>query len=73
MRGDVVVCKDVIGNFLELLVWEDLGRIVFVHTQDQFPAHTARNPHLEPVGFPVHDVFKREEGSGKLVPYALSR
>lgn len=73
MRGDVIVCKDFMGNYLDLLLWEDLGQIVLVHTLDQFSAHQAGNPHLEPVGVPVKDVFKREGGSGTLVPYALSR
>jgi hypothetical protein len=69
MRGDVVVCKDFMGELLELVIWEDLHQIVLVHTPDQFSAHTAGNPHLEPVGFPVEDVFKRMEAGG-LVPYA---
>jgi hypothetical protein len=72
MRGDVIVCKDFMGKFLEMRIWEDLGQIVFVHNSGQFSAHMSGNPHLEPVGFPVEDVFKRD-GSGKLIPYALSR
>jgi hypothetical protein len=73
MRGDIVVCKDFVGKLLDRLLWEDAGRIIFIHTADQFAAHTAGRPHLEPVGFPEEDVFSRKGESGELEPYALSR
>lgn len=73
MDMEIVVCKDFMGNELERIVWEATETLVFIHTREQFSAHKTGLPHLEPVGFPVQDVFKREGGSGKLVPYALSR
>jgi hypothetical protein len=69
MRGQIVVCKDFRGDLLEMVLWEDSGGLIFVHSLDQFSAHTAGNPHLEPVGFPVEDVFKKNEASGELEPY----
>jgi len=76
MRGDIVVCKDFRGEFLEMVLWEDAGRTVFVHTKDQFSAHSAGSPHLEPVGFPIEDVFvcktgkeSGKVGKGDLGPY----
>jgi hypothetical protein len=73
MRGDVIVCRDFMGDFLELVVWGNMAQTVLVHTPDQFSAHTAGSPHLEPVGFPIEDVFRKEGGTGELVTYALSR
>lgn len=73
MRGEIIVCKDFRGFFLELVLWEDLGRIVLVHTRDQFSVHTARNPHFEAVEFSIEDVFTKDGASGELEPFALSR
>lgn len=73
MRGQIVVCKDFISDELIRLVWEDSEALIFVHTEDQFKAHEDGLPHLEPVGFPIEDVFMRDDGTGDLVPYALSR
>jgi hypothetical protein len=69
VRGQIVVCKDFTGDLLERLVWEDSERLVFVHTESQFSAHERGNPHLEAVGFPIEDVFVRDEGDGGLKPY----
>lgn len=70
---EVVVCKDFIWNQLQRVVWEDTETLILIHTEDKFFAHYAGFPYLEPVGFPIQDVFKRENGSGRLVPYILSR
>ena len=73
MRGEVVVCIDFMGDMLTRLVWEDSEALVFVHTEDQFVAHEKGLPCLEPVGFPLKDVFIKNE-MGDLLPYAaLSR
>jgi hypothetical protein len=68
MRGQTVVCKDFIGDMICLIVWEDSGALIFVHTADQYKAHSEGLPHLDPVGFPVEDVFlwKAESESGNL-------
>ena len=73
MRGQIVVCNDFIGDELIRVVWEDSEALVFVHTDDQFEAHIKGLPCLEPVGFPIQDVFTRQDGTDGLVPYALSR
>ena len=39
MRGEIVVCKDFIGNELEMIVWDKDESFIFVHTKDQFSAH----------------------------------
>jgi hypothetical protein len=57
MRGQLVVCRDFMGELLVRKVWEDSARLVFVHTDDQFIAHEQGRPHLDPVGFPRGDVF----------------
>jgi hypothetical protein len=57
MRGQVVVCKDVIGDALIRTVWEDKDGLVFIHTEDQYEARLRGRPHLEAVGFPLEDVF----------------
>ena len=57
MSGQLVICKDFTGNALVRRVWVDSGTLVFIHTEEQFEAHKKGLPHLEPVGFPVRDVF----------------
>jgi hypothetical protein len=73
MRGEVVVFKDFRGKYLEMVLRQDCSGLIFVHSKERFSAHMAGNPHLEPIGVPVEDVFKRDEGTGTLVPIALSR
>jgi hypothetical protein len=80
MRGQVVVCKDFIGMPLVLHVWEDSCDLVFAHSKDQYESHLKGNPHLEPVGFPIEDVFLFDEAAlslpdpfSRLTPYAESR
>jgi hypothetical protein len=70
---EIVVCKDLMGNQLERVIWEDTEAPILIYIEGQFSAHKAGSPHLEPFGFPVQDVFKKEGKIGKLVPYALSR
>jgi hypothetical protein len=36
MRGEIVVCKEVIGNQLERVVWKDTDALIFIHTEDLF-------------------------------------
>ena len=62
MRRQVVVYKYFIGDMNSLIVWEDSEALIFVHTADQYKAHEDGLPHLEPVGFPVQDVFMRNDG-----------
>ncbi len=69
MRGQNVVCKEFNGGMIEALAWEDSGALIFIHTEAQFKAHLAGLPHLEPVGFPVEDVFIKDETSGEVRPY----
>jgi hypothetical protein len=57
MRGQVVVCRDFMGVPLVRKVWEEGKSLVFIHTDDQFEAHAKGLPFLEPVGFPLKDVF----------------
>jgi len=57
MRGQLIVCKDFTGSALVRLVWEDSKELVFAHSDDQFTAHQRGVPHLDPVGFPIGDVF----------------
>ncbi len=57
VRGQVVVCRDFTGEKLARKVWEDSGRIIYVHTEDQYIAHEQDRPHLQPVGFPREDVY----------------
>ena len=76
MRGQIVVCKEFNGSMIDALVWEDSGSLIFIHTEVQFKAHLAGLPHLEPVGFPVDDVFIRKsttDNSGILEPYSTQR
>jgi hypothetical protein len=68
VRGQTVLCKEFNGCLIERLIWEDSGALILIHTDDQFRAHFAGLPHLEPVGFPVEDVFVRDIGDG-LRPY----
>jgi hypothetical protein len=68
MRGQTVLCKEFNGSIIERLVWEDSGSLILIHTEDQFKAHCAGLPHLEPVGFPFQDVFVRR-GADELRPY----
>jgi hypothetical protein len=77
MRGQIVVCKDVIGSPLVRMVWEDSDALVFVHTEDQFKARQVGLPHLEAVGFPVEVVFRYDSAALEasepwelLLPYA---
>lgn len=44
-------------------MWEESAALIFVHTEDQFKAHERGVPHLEPVGFPVEDVFRWESSN----------
>lgn len=71
MRGQLVVCREFNGVLIERTVWEDTESLVFIHTEDQFEAHTGRKPYLEPVGFPVNDVFIPAEAGDweRLLPY----
>ena len=70
MRGQLVVCKDVIGEPIVLRVWEDGDGVVYVHSFDQFDAHIAGLPHLAAVGFPIEDVFEYDEAAlGQQQPF----
>jgi hypothetical protein len=69
MRGQLIVCKDFSGELLERVVWQDSAALIFIHTADQFDAHLHSRPHLEPVGFPVQDVFMKSPESEGLLPY----
>jgi hypothetical protein len=61
MRGQIVVCKDVIGTPLVRVVWDSSERLIFVHTQDQFDRRMSGEDFLDPVGFPIEDVFNLNE------------
>lgn len=77
MRGQVVVCRNFMGDALVRLVWEDSMELVFIHSEDQYEAHSKGHPFLEPVGFPREDVFlasgdavQASEPWQKLIPYS---
>jgi hypothetical protein len=63
-RCQIVVCKDFIVNSLERIVWEDSSGLILVHSKDQYDASLTGHPHLEPVGFPIDDVFLVKSGGG---------
>jgi hypothetical protein len=73
MHGQVAVCKDFIGDYLERKALEDSGPFIFVYTDSKFSAHEAGNQRPDPVGSPVQGVFKHGGNSGELVPNALPR
>lgn len=50
-------------------MWTDSTSLVFVHTNEQLEAHEIGISYLEPVGFPIEDVYVRHS-SGELQPYA---
>lgn len=61
MKGQVVVCKEFNGEHIVRVVWETKDGRVFIHSQEQFDKRMAGDNHLEPVGFPVEDVFDHDE------------
>jgi hypothetical protein len=61
IKGQVVVCKDVIGLPIVRVVWDSNDSLVFIHTREQFDLRMSGEAHLEPVGFPKEDVFVMDE------------
>ena len=57
MRGQDVVVKEFNGNNLVRVEWEACDGLIFIHNREQFEKRMSGKSLLEPVGFPVEDVF----------------
>ena len=57
MRGQLVVVKDVNDLLLVRRVWDWSENGVYIHSEEEWHKRTAGEKSLEPVGFPIGDVF----------------
>jgi hypothetical protein len=63
MRGQYVVCKDFRFEPLLRRVWLITPEKIFIHDDENYDRHLRGLPCLEPVGFPVEDVYAYESGT----------
>lgn len=61
MRGDLAVVKDVSGCALVRRVWDRTASAVFIHSEDEWQKRIRGERSLDPVGFPVEDVFALDD------------
>lgn len=61
MRCQVVLCKEFTGVLIVRVVWDAIDGLVLIHNNEQFSKRMSGKPYLDPVGFPVGDVFKYDE------------
>lgn len=61
MRGQLVVVKDVNGDMLVRRIWDISTTCVFIHSEDQWVKRMNGETSLDPVGFPIKDVFIYDE------------
>src|SRR5262249_9911310 len=63
MRGQLVVIRDVNGCALVRRVWEFSPLGVYIMSEDQWKLRTSGGKSLEPVGFPIGDVFMYDDAA----------
>jgi hypothetical protein len=61
MRGQIVVVKDVNESLLIRRVWDCSGKCVYIHSEEEWDKRIRGEKSLEPVGFPVEDVFQYDD------------
>ncbi len=61
-QGQIVVCRDFRSEPLVRRVWNETQEKVYIHDEHNYEMHLRGNDFLEPVGFPVEDVFVYEPG-----------
>lgn len=62
MKGQVVVAKEFNGNPIVRRVWTVGANTVFISDEQNFAKLAGGIPALEPVGFPIDDVFDVPRG-----------
>jgi hypothetical protein len=58
MKGELVVVKDVNGSPLVRRVWDCSENGVYIHSEEEWQKRINGEKSLEPVGFPIEDVFQ---------------
>ena len=57
MRGTLVIARDYIGRALVRRVWDAGSKMIWLSEESQFRQLSTGGASLQPVGFPVEDVF----------------
>ena len=79
MAGDRVIVRDCKDKPLVRRVWDEDGKAVYIHSEEEFHKAIAGKPCLLPVGFPARDVFEydpaliAEDGTPHIVPWDWSK
>jgi hypothetical protein len=61
MRGQLVVVKDVDGALLIRRAWDCSEKGIYIHSEEEWKKRMNGEKSLEPVGFPVEDVFRYDD------------
>lgn len=67
MKGQLVVVKEFNGTLLVRRLWRISTYCAFIHSEEEWAKRMNGEKSLDPVGFPIEDVFVYEDyGSGEL-------
>jgi len=62
MKGDLVIVRAFGGATLVRRVWAVKNGLIYIADEKEFGKREAGQDALEPIGFPVSDVFAYDEG-----------
>lgn len=65
MRGHLIVVKGFIGHPLVRRVWDCSARAVYILDEEQWEIRNGGGKSLDPVGFPIEDVFLYDDEARK--------
>jgi hypothetical protein len=66
MKGQIVVAKCFNGEPVLARIWDCDTNVVFIHNEEEYLKHSRGESSLEPIGFPVSDVYEYKEEYGDL-------